>query len=109
MERNQEGEQLKLLDPASLPGSPSFPVRWMFSVYGLAAGLCIGLCFAAWLELRDKSIRDEGDVLAALELPMLVSLPWSKAKDKDTDDAKQMLTFRGPLTLSIEKKKEISR
>jgi hypothetical protein len=28
------------------------------------------------MELRDKSIRTEQDVLAAMELPMLVSLPW---------------------------------
>ena len=61
----------------------------------------MGLCFAVWIELRDKSIRDEGDVLAALELPMLVSLPWSKDTD---DDTKQMLTSRGPLTLVLEKR-----
>ena len=99
MERNQEGEQLKLLDPASLPNSPSFPVRWVFAAYGLGAGLCIGLCFAVWLELRDKAIRDEGDVLAALELPMLVFLPWSK----DDDDTKEMAMSRGPLGLFSEK------
>lgn len=102
MERNQEGEQLKLLDPASLPGSASFPVRWMFAAYGLAAGLCLGVCFAAWLELRDKSIRDEGDVLAALELPMLGALPWSK---EEPEDVKGLHTVRRPLTLLLEEKK----
>ncbi len=29
-----------------------------------------------WLELRDKSIRTEADAEAALELPMLVAVPW---------------------------------
>lgn len=76
MERYQEGEQLKLLDPASLPDSPSFPIRWMFAAYGLGCGLGLGLLAAFWLEFRDKSIKDEGDVLAALELPMLGSVPW---------------------------------
>ncbi len=76
MERFQEGEQLKLLNPASLPGTPSFPKRSMFALYGLGAGLGIGLLGAGWLEFRDKSIRDEGDVVAALELPMLGSMPW---------------------------------
>jgi protein tyrosine kinase modulator len=76
MEHNQEGEQLKLLDPASLPGAPSFPVRGMFALYGLAAGLGVGVSIALWLELQDKAIRNEGDVLAALELPMLGSVPW---------------------------------
>ncbi len=76
MERKQQGEQMKLLNPANLPDSPSFPVRWMFAAGGLAAGLGLGLIVALWLELRDKSIRDGSDVLAALELPMLVSVPW---------------------------------
>jgi hypothetical protein len=31
---------------------------------------------ALWLELRDKAIRTEGDVVAVLELPTLVSVPW---------------------------------
>jgi hypothetical protein len=29
-----------------------------------------------WLELRDKSIRTEADAEAALELPLLVAVPW---------------------------------
>jgi uncharacterized protein involved in exopolysaccharide biosynthesis len=76
MERRQQGEQIKLLDPASLPSSPSFPARWMFAAGGAGAGLGLGLLVAFWAELRDKSIRNEGDVVAALELPMLVSMPW---------------------------------
>jgi len=75
MERGQQGEQMKLLEPATLPSSPSFPVRWMFAAGGLGAGLGIGLAVAFWLELRDKHIRDEGDVMAALELPMLAFVP----------------------------------
>ena len=76
MERGQQGEQMRLLNPANLPDSPSFPNRWLFSGGGLGAGLALGLGLALWMELRDKSIRTEQDVLAAMELPMLVSLPW---------------------------------
>jgi uncharacterized protein involved in exopolysaccharide biosynthesis len=76
MERKQQGEQMRLLDPASLPSSPSFPIRWMFAAGGAAAGLFLGLVAAMWLELRDKSMRDEADVLAALQLPTLASMPW---------------------------------
>jgi polysaccharide chain length determinant protein (PEP-CTERM system associated) len=76
MERRQQGEQMSLLNPANPPDSPSFPNRLLFAGGGLAAGLTFGLGLAIWLELRDKSIRDERDVLAALEMPMLVSVPW---------------------------------
>jgi uncharacterized protein involved in exopolysaccharide biosynthesis len=87
MERQQRGEQMNLLIPASLPDEPSFPVRWMFAAGGLGGGLALGIGIALWLELRDKSIRNEQDVQAALELPMLVSVPWigSDAKDRGSD------------------------
>jgi len=76
MERRQQGEQMRLLNPASLPDWPSFPNRLTFAGGGLGAGLVLGLGLAIWLEMRDKAIRTEQDVLAALELPTLVSVPW---------------------------------
>ena len=87
MERRQQGEQMNLLNAATLPDSPSFPVRWMFAAGGLGGGLALGLVVVLWLELRDKSIRNEEDVLAALELPTLVSVPWigSDAPDRTSD------------------------
>src|SRR5438105_423368 len=76
MERGQQGEQMRLLNPANLPDAPSFPNRWLFTGGGLGAGLAMGLALALWMELRDKSIRTDRDVLAAMELAMLVSLTW---------------------------------
>jgi polysaccharide chain length determinant protein (PEP-CTERM system associated) len=76
MERHQQGEQMRLLNPASLPDSPSFPVRWQFALGGLGGGLAIGMVLALWLEMRDKAIRTESDVTAVMDLPMLVSVPW---------------------------------
>jgi polysaccharide chain length determinant protein (PEP-CTERM system associated) len=76
MERRQQGEQMRLLNPASLPDKPSFPNRWLFAGGGLGAGLGLGLILTFWLELRDKAIRSEQDVLAVLELPLLASVPW---------------------------------
>jgi polysaccharide chain length determinant protein (PEP-CTERM system associated) len=76
MELRQQGEQMRLLNPADLPDTPSFPNRIMFAGGGLGGGLVLGLGLALWLELRDKSIRTEQDVIAVLDLPMLVSVPW---------------------------------
>jgi polysaccharide chain length determinant protein (PEP-CTERM system associated) len=75
-EREQQGEQMRVLNPADLPESPSFPNRLMFAGGGLAAGLGLGFGLALWLELRDKSVRTESDVLAVLELPVLSQVPW---------------------------------
>lgn len=76
MERRQQGEQMHLLNAANLPEFPSFPNRLLFAGGGLASGLVIGLGLALWLEMRDKSIRNEADVVASLQMPVLVSLPW---------------------------------
>ncbi|HZR66126.1 MAG TPA: lipopolysaccharide biosynthesis protein [Terriglobales bacterium] len=76
MESEQEGEQMRLQIPADLPDSPSFPNRLMFAGGGLGAGLALGIGFGLLLELRDKSLRNEGDVIAALELPVLSQVPW---------------------------------
>jgi uncharacterized protein involved in exopolysaccharide biosynthesis len=76
MEQQQQGERMHLLNPANLPDSPSFPNRLLFAGGGLGAGLALGMGLALWLELRDKSIRTEEDARAALNLPMLVAIPW---------------------------------
>ncbi|MGB7599892.1 MAG: Wzz/FepE/Etk N-terminal domain-containing protein [Candidatus Sulfotelmatobacter sp.] len=76
MEQQQEGEQMHLLNPASFPDSPSFPNRPLFAGGGLGAGLALGIGLALWLELRDKSIRTQADAESALDLPMLVAVPW---------------------------------
>jgi polysaccharide chain length determinant protein (PEP-CTERM system associated) len=71
-----EGAQMTLLNPANLSETPSFPNRLFFAGGGLGAGLALGLGLALWLELRDKSIRTQADAESALELPMLVAVPW---------------------------------
>jgi len=76
MAREQQGEQMHVLNPANLPDSPSFPNRLLFAGGGLGAGLAIGIGLGLLLEFRDKSVRTESDVLAVLELPVLSQVPW---------------------------------
>lgn len=75
LERRQQGEQFRVMDPANLPEKPSFPDRQMFAIGGFFVGLGIGLGTAFLLEARDKSIRTERDVEILLELPTLAMLP----------------------------------
>lgn len=75
LQRDQEGEQFRVLDPANFPDKPSFPNRLLFAGGGLAGGLAMGLGLAFLLEMRDTSIRTERDIEFALGLPVLVTIP----------------------------------
>ena len=75
LNRDQQGEQFRVLDPASLPSSPSFPNRPLFALGGLGGGLALGLGLALFLEMQDTSFRTERDVEVALRLPVLAMVP----------------------------------
>jgi polysaccharide chain length determinant protein (PEP-CTERM system associated) len=88
MVNQSEGERMFALNTASLPDTPDFPNRLLFAAGGLGAGLALGCGLALWLELRDNSIRTEADAEAALELPMLVAVPWVGAAEKNDKNNK---------------------
>jgi polysaccharide chain length determinant protein (PEP-CTERM system associated) len=75
LERKQQGEQFRVLDPANLPDKPSFPNRPLFAVGGLGGGLALGLAIAFLLEMKDSSLKTERDVEFALRLPVLAMIP----------------------------------
>ena len=74
MERRQQGEQFRVLDPPNLPESPTWPQRWKFSLAGLAGGGFLGLAFAFVFEMRDKTVRTDEDVVFYLQLPVLAQI-----------------------------------
>ncbi len=76
MESQQQGEQMTVLQSANRPELPAFPTRPLFAAGGLGAGLGLGLLIAIFLEFSDKSIRTERDASAAMDLPLLISVPW---------------------------------
>ena len=75
LQQEQEGEQFRVLDPASLPTTPSFPKPTRFALGGLGGGLAVGFGLAFFLEMRDSSLRSERDVEYALRLPVLAVVP----------------------------------
>jgi uncharacterized protein involved in exopolysaccharide biosynthesis len=76
LERNQIGEQFKILDPASLPEKPANRTQRLLVLGGGSVlGLLIGLVLAALLEVRDSSFKSEDDVARVLTLPVLALVP----------------------------------
>ena len=75
LERRQIGEQFKMIDSARLPQRPKSPDRLRMNLMGALGGLVFGLGCAALLEYRDTSLRTDDDVLVALALPVLATVP----------------------------------
>jgi hypothetical protein len=75
LERGQIGEQFKLIESARLPQRPKSPDRMRLNLMGAMGGLFFGLGCAALLEYRDTSVRTDTDVLVALALPVLATVP----------------------------------
>jgi polysaccharide chain length determinant protein (PEP-CTERM system associated) len=75
LERRQQSEQFRVLDPANLPDRPSFPNKLLFGIGGLSGGLGLSLVLTLLLEVRDTSLRSDRDVELLLELPVLAVVP----------------------------------
>jgi polysaccharide biosynthesis transport protein len=75
LEKRQQGEQFRIIDPPSLPIKPVSPNRLLWSLGGLILGLAIGAGLVAIMEAVNDTIRDEQDLLTSQRLPILAEIP----------------------------------
>ena len=71
----KQGETLEMLDPASLPLTPTDPNRYMIIGGGTAAGLLLGLFLASGREMKDTALKNLKDVRAYTQLTILGCVP----------------------------------
>ena len=75
LEKRQQGEQFRIIDPPSLPTKPFWPNRLQLSLFGLAAGAVFGMVFAALAESADDRVHQEKDITEFCRLPVLGIVP----------------------------------
>jgi len=75
LEKNQGGQQFRLVDPPSLPAVPSSPNRLKISLGGAAGGVFLGLALAFLLDLKDSSFHNEKELSRHFGAPIVVSVP----------------------------------
>jgi polysaccharide chain length determinant protein (PEP-CTERM system associated) len=76
LEQRQIGEQFRILDPPRVALKPQSPNRIRINAVGTLAGLGLGLLLVGLAEHRDSTMRSEADVLGAIDLPVLVLVPF---------------------------------
>jgi uncharacterized protein involved in exopolysaccharide biosynthesis len=75
MEGRKQGETLELLDPPSLPLTPTEPKRPMIISIGAGIGLLLGIIIAGAIEMKDTSLKNLKDVRAYTQMAILGSIP----------------------------------
>jgi polysaccharide chain length determinant protein (PEP-CTERM system associated) len=82
VERQQIGEQFKILDPARVPERPFSPNRPLIVAIGSFLGLGAGLMLIGLLEYRDTTFKTEEDVRLVLGLPVLALVPMMASESE---------------------------
>ena len=82
LQRRQIGEQFILLDPAQVPARPSAPDRMLINLFGLVAGLAVGVALVAVLEYRDSTFKTDSELGGVLSLPVLAVVPLMESESE---------------------------
>jgi len=75
LENRGQGQHLELLDPPSVPETPTEPKRPMVIGMGAGLGLLLGIAIAAAREMKDTSLKNLKDVRAYTQIAILGSVP----------------------------------
>ena len=75
LEKEQAGQQFRLVDQPSLPTVPVSPKRIPICAGGTVAGVALGLVLAFLLDIRTGAVYSEEDIRQQLKLPLIVGVP----------------------------------
>jgi polysaccharide chain length determinant protein (PEP-CTERM system associated) len=84
LERKQQGEQFKILDPARLPETPIKPDRNKILLIGAMMGLMAGLGLTWFRESWDRSFHSVSEVEVYLAIPVIATIPNLQEEKKRT-------------------------
>ncbi len=82
LEKRQQGEQFRILDPPSLPTKPYWPDRFNFDLFGLVAGLIVGSAAVVGAEAVDDRVHSEKDLRSLIAAPVVVDIPSLKTRSE---------------------------
>lgn len=75
LEDSQEGQQFRLVDPATLPVKPSAPKRLKIALGGMGGGILVGLALAFLIDMRDSSFHSEKSLGKSYSVPLILGVP----------------------------------
>ena len=76
LEDDPNSERFTVLEQPSIAASPSSPNRFAVLVLSLAIAVALGATVVAVRERADQAVRNAQDIVAYLEMPPLVAIPY---------------------------------
>jgi uncharacterized protein involved in exopolysaccharide biosynthesis len=76
LEEDPNSERFTVLEQPTVAGSPSSPNRFAVLMLTLAIAVVLGAAAVAVAERSDQAVRNTQDVVAYLEIPPLVAIPY---------------------------------
>lgn len=115
----ESSEDVKIVNPATVPKTPIRPNKRLMAIMGLVVGLVIGVFASFVVETLDTSIGTIEDIETLLELPVLAVIPYMGKKSekkniwkwltgrllkKDKDKSEQIKTIQQQLLIKYTQK-----
>lgn len=80
LQKDQQGQQFRLIEPPNLPSKPFTPNRLKIALGGLAGGIALGVGLAFLMETKDSSLHSEKDLRARFALHLIVGIPRASSQ-----------------------------
>jgi succinoglycan biosynthesis transport protein ExoP len=75
LEKRQQGERFRVIDPPNVPQKPYSPDRFKMALAGLGAGVFFGFVSVVGLEIADDRIHNRETLQEIVSAPILVEVP----------------------------------
>ena len=101
LEKQQQGEQFRVLDPPNLPQKPFSPNRLKLNLIGLVAGLMFGAVVLAGAEIVDDRIHSKEELTTVVSAPVLAEIPTLATAVEEGQQVRSEWLQRGILSVMV--------
>jgi polysaccharide chain length determinant protein (PEP-CTERM system associated) len=96
LQKDQQGEQFRLIEPPNLPTKPFTPNRLRIALGGIAGGIVLGIALCCFIETRDASLYSEKQLREQFDLPVVMAIPrFISTRERRLESLKSRLQWCG--------------